>query len=53
MIRPRSKPKGDGPADDAQTGVPGFRTWPAVYGCVLVTFVLWVVLLAWLTRHYA
>ena len=53
MIRPSGKTKGEPPTADAQTGVPGFRTWPAVYVFVLVTFVAWVGLLTWLTRHYA
>ena len=42
-------------ADDAKetTGLPGLRTWRGVYTVVLGVFVLWVVLLAWLTAHYA
>jgi hypothetical protein len=38
--------------DEASTGLPGFRTWPAVYWTVAAVFVLWVVLLVWLTRSY-
>lgn len=34
---------------DHTTGLPWFRTWPAVYIFVLLTFVLWVGLLAALT----
>ncbi len=42
-------------AGDAKetTGLPGLRTWRGVYTVVLGVFVLWVVLLAWLTAHYA
>ena len=35
--------------DEEGTGLPGFKTWPAVYLFVLATFVVWVVLLAALT----
>ena len=38
---------------DHRTGLPALRTWPAVYWTVLGVFVLWVVLLTWLTRHFA
>ncbi|HWA84810.1 MAG TPA: hypothetical protein VG710_01195 [Opitutus sp.] len=41
------------PIPDASTGLPGFRSWRAVYVVVLGIFVLWVVLLAWLTAHYS
>jgi len=41
------------PADDEATGLPGFRTWHAVYGFVLGVFVLWVGLLALLTARYS
>ena len=34
------------PADDATTGLPGFRTWRAVYLFVIGCFILCVVLLA-------
>jgi hypothetical protein len=39
--------------DDNDTGLPGFRTWRAVYVFVLASFVLWVVLLLLLTRRFA
>ena len=41
------------PPDDADTGLPGFRTWRAVYAFVLGVFVLWVALLAWLTERFS
>lgn len=44
------------PAADAaelDTGLPGFRTWRGVYCFVLGSFLLWVVLLVWLTRLYS
>lgn len=40
-------------SDDRRTGLPGLRTWPAVYWFVLGVFVIWVALLTWLTRHFA
>ena len=39
--------------DDEATGLPGFRTWRAVYGFVLGVFVLWVGLLALLTARFS
>jgi hypothetical protein len=39
--------------DDATTGLPGFRSWRAVYLFVLGVFVLWVGLLTVLTRLYS
>jgi hypothetical protein len=41
------------PDHDDATGLPGFRSWRAVYGFVLGVFVLWVVLLAVLTEAYS
>ncbi|MDB6166528.1 MAG: hypothetical protein JWQ83_1668 [Lacunisphaera sp.] len=41
------------PIDDAATGLPGLRTWPAVYVFVLGVFVLWVGLLTVLTEMYS
>lgn len=35
--------------DDAHTGLPGLRTWRAVYFAVVGIFALWVALLAALT----
>lgn len=40
------------PADE-QTGFPGLRTWPRVYGFVLVTFAVWIALLILLTRAFS
>ena len=40
------------PIDDNATGLPGLRTWPAVYICVLGIFVVWVGLLTVLTEMY-
>jgi len=39
--------------DDAATGLPLFRTWRSVYVFVLGCFVLYVVLLAILTRAFS
>jgi hypothetical protein len=39
--------------DDAATGLPGFRSWRAVYVFVLGVFVLWVGLLTLLTALYS
>lgn len=41
------------PDDEQRTGLPGLRSWRAVYWVVLGIFILWVVLLTWLTRHFA
>ena len=41
------------PVDDALTGLPGLRTWPRVYAFVVVSFIVWVVLLAVLPRLFA
>ncbi|MDB6113690.1 MAG: hypothetical protein JWQ62_635 [Lacunisphaera sp.] len=41
------------PIDDQVTGLPGLRTWPAVYVFVLGVFVLWVGLLTVLTEMYS
>jgi hypothetical protein len=41
------------PPDDADTGLPGFRTWRGVYGFVLAVFALWVGLLALLTEQFS
>jgi hypothetical protein len=38
---------------DETTGLPGLRTWRAVYTVVIGLFVLWVGLLAWLTVSYS
>jgi hypothetical protein len=39
--------------DEADPGLPGFRSWRAVYVFVLGVFVLWVVLLAVLSEAYS
>ncbi len=41
------------PPDDEFTGLPGFRSWRAVYVFVLGVFVVWVGLLAVLTEVYS
>jgi hypothetical protein len=41
------------PPTDSDTGLPLLRRWRSVYFAVLGIFVLWVVLLTWLTRHFA
>ncbi len=41
------------PPDDETTGLPGFRSWRAVYAFVLGVFILWVALLAMLTERYS
>jgi hypothetical protein len=40
------------PTDD-QTGLPGLRSWTAVYAFVLFTFAIWVVLLILLTGAFS
>lgn len=40
------------PLADSDTGLPLLRRWRSVYFAVLGIFVLWVVLLTWLTRHF-
>ncbi len=53
------KPPGDqtteaGKAPESEaTGLPGFRTWRGVYLFVLVVLVVWIGLLAALTRMYS
>ena len=46
-MTPEPEPK------DEVTGLPGLRTWRAVYGFVLVVFILWFVLLTVLTRTFS
>lgn len=41
------------PAADESTGLPRLRRWPTVYAVVFGIFVLYVILLTWLTYHYA
>ncbi len=40
------------PPDEA-TGLPGLSSWRAVYLAVLGTFLLWIILLAALTRAFS
>lgn len=48
------KPLPPDPApDDANPGVPGFRTWRGVYLCVFAVFVLVIVLLTLFSRRFA
>ena len=39
-------------SDDEATGLPGLRTWPAVYAVVLGVFAGWIGLLAWLSVSF-
>ena len=39
-------------SDDEATGLPGVRTWRAVYAVVLGGFVVWLGLLAWLSVSF-
>ncbi len=39
--------------NDKVTGLPGLRSWPSVYVFVLGVFLLWVGLLAGLTKLYS
>jgi hypothetical protein len=39
-------------AEESATGLPGLRTWPAVYGFVLIVFLGYVVLLVVLERMF-
>lgn len=41
------------PPSDATTGLPGLRSWRAVYLAVFGTFLLWIVLLTALTRFFS
>ena len=41
------------PQPDDNTGLPGLRSWKAVYLVVFATFVVWVVLLTSLTRSFS
>jgi hypothetical protein len=38
---------------DLSTGLPGLRTWGAVYWVVAGIFIVWVVLLTVLTEYYS
>jgi hypothetical protein len=41
------------PEDDEKTGLPGLRTWRQVYLAVIIVFVIWVGLLAALSRSFS
>jgi hypothetical protein len=55
MIPITPKPEASAtPAPESEsTGLPGLRTWGAVYGLVLVTFLIWVGLLTVLTGIFS
>ena len=53
MNRPVVPPPSLEQVDDRLTGLPGFRSWRAVYALVVAAFLLWVGLLLWLTRAYS
>ena len=40
-------------SESETTGLPGVRTWRAVYTVVLGVFLLWIGLLTWLTESYS
>lgn len=46
-MTPESEP------NDADTGLPGLRTWRGVYTFVLITFAVWIALLLALTRAFS
>ena len=53
---PAGPPHPPGPEDqprDEATGLPWPRTWPGVYGVVMICFVAWVVLLVVLERSFS
>jgi hypothetical protein len=53
---PAPEEPGAGPkaaSSDAAPGLPGLRTWRAVYWAVTASFILWVALLAVLTHLFA
>ena len=39
--------------NEGDTGLPGLRTWRAVYALVLAVFAVWIALLIVLTRTYS
>ena len=41
------------PSDDAETGLPGLRTWPQVYIVVSGIFFVWLALLTTLTVMFS
>ena len=54
MSAPAPTPLPDRSGNEEQgTGLPGLSSWRAVYGWVLGIFLLWVVLLTWLARHFS
>jgi len=56
MKHPAGRPGADEtapPVGAEATGLPGLRRWGAVYALVFASFLLWLVLLAALSRAYA
>jgi len=54
MSAPAPIPRPDrSDSEEQDTGLPGLHSWWAVYGWVLGIFLLWVVLLTWLARHFS
>jgi hypothetical protein len=49
----RQAQKGAGEGEEEGTGLPGLRSWGAVYALVLVVFVVWVVVLTVFTRVFS
>ena len=41
------------PAEEEPTGLPGLRSWRAVYGFVFASFLVWIGLLAALTWAFS
>jgi len=50
---PESAAPGPAESDQRRTGLPGLRTWPAVYVFVLAVFALWVGLLIALSKVFS
>ncbi len=48
-----SRPTNPPPGDDADTGLPGLRSWRGVYLFVTGCFILWVVLLTVLEKVFS
>lgn len=50
---PPTPPEANDSPDDTSPGVPGFRSWKAVYLFVLFCFGLGVAFLTWFSRTYS
>ena len=50
MTAPANNPE---PSPDDGTGLPGLRSWRAVYAIVMVVFILYVVFLTWFGRAFS